>query len=323
MAATQTPTLKGVSSKQASAEGPVSTPLDSVRAKKCAAALLLPTASEKEYLDEQATLQEGEPATVPEPPLRCVYLTWTCLDKFGEEQYIRTRNVRLFHSAYKGMKSVLIAGGPVHRYQKKNNKKNVIDDIVSVRTLKHADIDVQKKRLKKFTDEYGLILCDNRCIRELPTALKSKVAVKLDCTDMKKFTQKVDWGLKSASIKTGKGVLSMRIGSVLLTPTELLENIRFALRFLEDHIPEIWGNLKAASLLSPGHPPLKILDKLNEIPTGMPTPTPVAVSNTEPQQKSKGTKRKAVSQNIEDVGIDIFSMKRPKKGGKAKKKASK
>eukprot|EP00754_Rhynchopus_humris_P045251 Rhum_TRINITY_DN4743_c0_g1::Rhum_TRINITY_DN4743_c0_g1_i1::g.15495::m.15495 len=308
--------LKGVSSVQAAAEGPLTCDFDSARARKCAAALLLPTEAEKDFALDQAALPEHKRL---EPPVRKVFLQWTCFDRYGEEKFIRTRNIRLFHSAFKGQRSCLLVGGQVTRYKQKNNKREVVDDVINIRSVRHSNLDVQQRKIDDIVKKYPLIMCDNRYVQELPKPMRQKISVKVDCTDMGQFRKKAEWAVKSTAIKVGKGVLSVRVGSTLLTTTELLENVRFALRFLEDHIPELFANLKEASLFSPGYPALKLVNKVKALPSTL-QPDEIllgssAAAKKQQQQRQKRAREEQVPEvslldvAIEDRGVDIFAQR--------------
>eukprot|EP01064_Diplonema_japonicum_P003791 TRINITY_DN1248_c0_g1_i1.p1 TRINITY_DN1248_c0_g1~~TRINITY_DN1248_c0_g1_i1.p1 ORF type:complete len:301 (+),score=64.17 TRINITY_DN1248_c0_g1_i1:69-971(+) len=297
--------LKGVSTDQAKQEGPVSYKLNEERLLKTCKTMLM-----------AEELEEGD--------VKKIFLRWNCFEGFGDEKYIRTRNIRLAHSAYKGQNSCLIIGAEAHRCKKKNNKRPTVDHIVSVKSLKHSNMDIETEKQKKLLDDYKLLICDNRCINEVHPLLKKKIAVKLDCTDMGALRNRLDWALKSASIQTGKGYLSIRVGSTLLTADELAENTRFVLRFLEDHIPDIWLNLKTVSLQRDGLKSIKILCKADpELMGGGGVPTPVVAVPVSPTKK-RSRQPEADEEGEQDIetipiserGIDIFSMRKKKKKSK-------
>ncbi|KAJ9458734.1 hypothetical protein DIPPA_13702 [Diplonema papillatum] len=326
--------LKGVSSEEAARKGPVSTKLDDQRLANCCSAMLIGTATPDRALGElselaeavhdakkakkpskQAAAVEAQPASV----VRAIYLTWTCHERFSAEKFVRTRLIRLHHSPYKNAKSCLVSGGPVHRYEKKNKRRPAVDTVVSVKSLRHTDLDVQEQRLREFCAEYPFILCDNRCVNELPLTLRKRVAVKVDCSDMRTFRKKLEWAARSTAIKTGKGQLSVKVGTNLLASPELQENVRFFLRFVEDHMPEVWRNVKEVSIFTDGKKPLKLLARQRELrldddwvndADGSP-----AVDEEDPTDDLPKESVADAAEGHEGpaVGIDIFALPRKKR----------
>eukprot|EP01060_Flectonema_neradi_P018241 TRINITY_DN25046_c0_g1_i1.p1 TRINITY_DN25046_c0_g1~~TRINITY_DN25046_c0_g1_i1.p1 ORF type:complete len:300 (+),score=40.41 TRINITY_DN25046_c0_g1_i1:77-976(+) len=298
-------TLVGVSTEEAAAVGPVSTKIDEQRLGNCCTVMMMA---------DQLKPEPEPTAEYQAPKTRNIFLTWTCIEGHTDtEKFIRTRLIRLPHSPYKGEKSCLLVGSQAHRLTKKNNKRKTVDEIINVKSLHHSNLDVTKNKINRVLEEYPIILCDNRTASDVPVLIRSKILAKIDCTEPKAFRRRVEWGVKSTAIKVAKGSLSVKIGSSLLSKTELMENIKFTLRFVEDHLPDIWANLHTASIFTAGAKPLEVLSRVSN---GQPTST--TLNNKEKRKHEDNSDDNTDNDTpLEERGIDIFAMRKRKKASKS------
>ena len=295
--------LVGVSTEEAAAVGPISSKLDEQRLDNCCAVMMMA---------KQLRPNEPEPVAGERQKPQNIFLTWTCIDGHTDsEKFIRTRTIRLAHSPFKGEKSCLLVGAQAHRLTKKNNKRKTVNEIINVKSLHHSNLDITKNKINRVLDEFPIILCDNRTVSDTPVLIRSKILAKIDCSDPKSFRRRVEWGLKSTAIKVGKGSLSVRVGSTLLTKSELKDNIKFTLRFVEDHLPEIWCNLHTASVFTAGAKPLELLSRVSKLSDEI-------TSDDKEKRKADNSDDEDDEDDtpIENRGIDIFAIRKRRKAAK-------
>eukprot|EP00755_Sulcionema_specki_P019092 Sspe_Gene.68564::Locus_40425_Transcript_1_1_Confidence_1.000_Length_1357::g.68564::m.68564 len=233
--------------EQAAREGPQSVQLDQDHLRKCCATVLAKVA-------EEAAVQAGS----YREGMHFIHLQWTCVcpNLLREERATRSKFIKMVHPPYQGLRSCLLVGGQVHRYQRKNKKKHAVDEVFSVKQFREKRIEDTKEKIDKLLEEYKLIICDNRCMHEIPRPLRAKVAMKIDCTDVRRLQGKLSWAVQCTSIRPGKGVVSMRIANTRFTVDQLMDNVRFTLRYLEVHHPDIFKNIREASLVGKGCIPI-------------------------------------------------------------------